>query len=51
MAQYVLGIDNGSMVSKAGLFALDGTEVAVAAPITDKAVPTESVKSTVITEV
>lgn len=30
MAQYVLGIDSGCTVSKAGLFTLDGREVAVA---------------------
>ncbi len=30
MAQYLLGVDNGCTVSKAGLFTLDGREVAVA---------------------
>jgi len=39
MAQYVMGIDNGSTVSKAGLFALDGTEVAVAARKTETLTP------------
>ncbi len=35
MASYLLGIDNGCTVSKAGLFTLDGKEVAVASAQTE----------------
>ena len=39
MASHLLGIDNGTTVSKAGLFTLDGTEVAVAACKTEMLTP------------
>jgi len=35
MASYLLGVDNGCTVSKAGLFTLDGKEVAVASAQTE----------------
>ena len=39
MAQYLLGIDNGCTVSKAGLFTLDGRELAVASAKTELLCP------------
>lgn len=39
MARYVLGIDNGGTVSKAALFGLDGTELAVAGSKIDTVEP------------
>jgi len=39
MAKYLLGTDNGGTVSKAGLFTLDGKEVAVAARHSDLLTP------------
>ncbi len=39
MPRYLMGIDNGATVSKAALFSLDGTEVAVAAEKTEMLTP------------
>jgi len=41
MGRYLLGIDNGCTVSKAGLFTLDGREVAVASGKTELLCPKE----------
>ena len=39
MPKYLLGTDNGGTVSKAGLFTLDGKEIAVASRQTELLTP------------